>query len=266
MKKSGVCSIAELQCNADAPAETLAMAWREERQPESPNEEMLPHTRAEAYRAGDAMVALPNQRTVGWNPGALLPKLRRQEGYDGPIPGRILRTSVYRSDSSIPISSGMKVEYEIAFPPAQYQPADYATEWPEWPDLLFALDITTSRHRQEWLDGLAPRRRMLAQRTDDDSFRVRGGSLTDRELYETMLIRLRINEPNIRILGARPSLFEALFGICVHARERDMPLRKGEPSITGSIASSVPADKGDPIRIDFFRLSMSGASKLKIQQ
>ena len=242
-----------MKSKTDILAETLATAWQEGKQLASLDEEMLPHNRAEAYRTRERMVALLNQPTAGWKLGAPSLAAQQLEGYDGPIPGRILRASVYPSDSSIPIPSSVKVECEIAFALTQDLPADYEAEWREWAEPLFALDITASRYRQKWLEDLEPQQRMLAQLADNGNggFIVKGPPLTQKDPAAAMSIRLQINDNEIRALKPQPAPFKALFWICAHARECGIPLKKGELVLTGSLASPATAHKGDAVIADF---------------
>ena len=98
----------------------LAEAWLAAKTIDLPTD-LLPVDRDEAYASQDEMARLladdPDNKVVGWKVGATSSGVQEAEGYDGPIPGRVIASTIYKNCSSIPASrcQGAKVEAEIAF-------------------------------------------------------------------------------------------------------------------------------------------------------
>ena len=239
----------------------LADAWLAGKTIEFPDE-LLPADRAEAYAVQDGMAGIlagkPGNRVVGWKVGATSPGVQRAEGYDGPIPGRVLASTVYGSGAEIPMSRcrHASIEAEIAFrfraapimEDGQISRADVA----DCVEALPAFDITGTRYslrtRSSW-DG---RRKMLAGIADNGNGGaiVLGPPLTDWAGVDfgRLAVELRVNSgeaaPNLRG-DARGDPLDALVWTVDHVYARGFALAAGDIVLTGSLAEPQPFGAGD---------------------
>ncbi len=95
----------------------LAEAWLGARSLEDFSDDLRARSRAEAYLVQDEMARVIDQAVVGWKLGATSPAIRRLEGHDGPIIGRIFESVAYRSPVELPAARfpHARVECEFAF-------------------------------------------------------------------------------------------------------------------------------------------------------
>ena len=76
----------------------------------------IPKNRDEAYKALSAFYKELNKKTVGWKIGAISKEVQKEEGFDGPVPGKIFEESILTSNckieySEIPSSNLESVSY-----------------------------------------------------------------------------------------------------------------------------------------------------------
>jgi len=139
--------------------------------------ELLPPDRDSAYATQDEMAGLlavdPSNRAAGWKVGATSPGVQKAEGYDGPIPGRILASTIRIGGASVPLTRcrDAKVEAEVAF---QFKSApgrkkggftleDLATIVTAVP----AFDVTGTRYATSCRAGWDGSQKMLAGIADN---------------------------------------------------------------------------------------------------
>ena len=77
----------------------------------------LPGDRGEAYAIQEEMVRMTGERIDGWKVGAVAKAVQRAEGFDGPIPGMILRSTLRLGDARFPATDlpEARLECEYAF-------------------------------------------------------------------------------------------------------------------------------------------------------
>jgi 2-keto-4-pentenoate hydratase len=95
----------------------LAAAWLGATSVETFPNEFRARSRAEAYVVQDEMARVIGQRVVGWKLGATSPAVRRLEGHDGPIIGRVFESVAFDSPAELPAARfpDARVECEFAF-------------------------------------------------------------------------------------------------------------------------------------------------------
>ena len=54
----------------------------------------IPSSRKEAFEAQNIFYKLINKKTVGWKIGAVAKEVQKEEGYDGPVPGKIFQETL----------------------------------------------------------------------------------------------------------------------------------------------------------------------------
>lgn len=173
-------------------------------------------------------------------------KVQRQEGYDGPIPGRILAASILPTGSTIHSQWRLKLECEIAFRLNQDITPTHNKDWQtELAQPLVAFDITASRYDQQWLNSLPNQQRMLAQLADNGNggFIVIGPSLCGNSIT----IRLNDKPVFVQQLSDDPSPYHALSWVSNHSRSCDIALRKGDFILTGALNPPIALTSGDRV-------------------
>ena len=103
----------------------LAEAWLAAKTIDLPTD-LLPVDRDEAYATQDEMARLlavdPENKVVGWKVGATSSGVQEAEGYDGPIPGRVIASTIYKNCSSIPASDARAQRSKRKSPSGSSQP------------------------------------------------------------------------------------------------------------------------------------------------
>ena len=235
---------------------------------------LFPADRAAAYAVQDEMVRLlaaePGNWVVGWKVGATSPGVQRAEGYDGPIPGRILGSTVFASGAKIPLSrcrhASIEAEFAFRFRAApcmedgQISRADVAA----CVEALPAFDITGTRYSARTRSGWDGRRKMLAGIADNGNGGaiVLGAPLTDWAGVDfgRLAVELRVNSgeaaPNLRG-DARGDPLDALVWTVDHVYARGFAVAAGDIVLTGSLAEPQPFDAGDRAVCSFADLGQS---------
>ena len=263
-------------------ARLLADAWQAGATVDFPPE-LLPADRAAACAIQDGMARLlavdPANAVVGWKVGATSPGVQKAEGYDGPIPGRVFASTLYRNRARLPSSRfpAAAVEAEIAFRfVAAPRPAAGRLPSAALADsvvMLPAFDITSTRYgrmtRTGWLDVSTPRRdgasgtsngrqKMLAGIADNGNGGavVLGAPVTDWRRLDFMQLapELRVNggdpAPILRD-DARGDPLDALVWTVNHVYARGFTLAAGDVLLTGSLIQPQPLRAGDRVVCHF---------------
>lgn len=131
----------------------LAKAWLERGSLDVMLEaELRPQDRAEAFAIQDVMAEIIAEPVVGWKMGATSPAVRRHEGHNGPIIGRIFASTLYDSGAQLPAekfpSARIEGEFGIRFLrdlPPRAEPYS-ATEIADCIELVPTLEIIGNRY------------------------------------------------------------------------------------------------------------------------
>ena len=226
--------------------------------------ELLPPDRDSAYATQDEMAGLlavdPSNRAAGWKVGATSPGVQKAEGYDGPIPGRILASTIRIGGASVPLTRcrDAKVEAEVAF---QFKSApgrkkggftleDLATIVTAVP----AFDVTGTRYATSCRAGWDGTQKMLAGIADNGNGGavVIGEESSSWESVDFMQLRveLRVNGgvpvPNLWDLS-RGHPLEALVWTVNEVYKRGFTLSLGDVVLTGSLTEPQVVQAGDRV-------------------
>ena len=111
----------------------------------------IPKNRDEAYKALNIFYKELEKKTVGWKIGAVAKQVQKEEGFDGPVPGKIFEESILTSNckieySEIP-SSNLECEYAFKFDQNVKIDGELLNEINNF-KLYTAIDITSSRYLQ----------------------------------------------------------------------------------------------------------------------
>ena len=241
----------------------LADAWLAATIIDLPSD-LVPVHRDEAYAAQDEMVRLlafdPENKVVGWKVGATSSGVQEAEGYDGPIPGRVIASTIYKNCSSIPASrcQGAKVEAEIAIrfvtAPRQQNNAFTKEYLARSVTALPAFDITSTRYAPNCRAGWDSRQNMLAGIADNGNggVVVLGEEASFPEGLDLMQLRvdLRVNngDPAPNLWGRfRGDPLEALAWTVNHVYERGFAVAAGDVVLTGSLTEPQSLQPGDKV-------------------
>ena len=247
-------------------ASLLADAWLAGATVDFPPE-LLPANRAAAYAVQDEMARLlavdPANAVVGWKVGATSPGVQKAEGYDGPIPGRILASTVYQTCAELPQSccTYAAIEAEIAFrfvvPPRPSKKQFTLDSLADNVEMLPSFDITGTRYAPLSRNGWDSRQNMLAGIADNGNGGavVLGAPVSDWQSLDFMQLApdLRVNGDPAPILwdGARGDPLEALVWTVNHVRGRGSSLAAGDVVLTGSLIQPQPLHAGDRVVCHF---------------
>lgn len=241
----------------------LADTWLGDDTVEFPAD-LLPSDRDSAYAIQDEMARLlasdPSNQVAGWKVGATSPGVQRAEGYDGPIPGRIIAPTIHRNGASVPLSRccDAKVEAEVAF---QFKSApdrkrgEFTLE-----DLAGvvsaapAFDITGTRYAPSCRAGWGGRQKMLAGIADNGN----GGAVVIGEGtfswgcvdFMQLRVELRVNggDPVLNLWDlSRGHPLDALVWTVNHIYKRGFALASGDVVLTGSLTEPQPVQTGDHV-------------------
>ena len=242
----------------------LADAWMAAKTIDLPFE-LVPVHRDEAYATQDEMVRVlavdPDNKVVGWKVGATSSGVQEAEGYDGPIPGRVIASTIYENRASIPPGrcQGAKVEAEIAFrfvtPPRQQNNAFTKEYLARSVTALPAFDITSTRFAPTCRAGWDSRQNMLAGIADNGNggVVVLGEEASLREGLDLMQLRvdLRVNDGDSAANlwdQSRGDPLTALAWTVNHVYERGFVIGAGDVVLTGSLTEPQPLQPGDKVR------------------
>ena len=137
--------------STDRMATLLATAWRTRTMIDGIDAAALPCDRTQAYAIQEEMVRKTGDRTEGWKVGAVTEAVQRAEGFDGPIPGMILSSTLAFGDARFQAAElpEAKLECEYAFRFLEDMPCDRAPCTPGGVAgrvaLHIAFDITSTR-------------------------------------------------------------------------------------------------------------------------
>ena len=216
--------------------------------PLTPPIEILPRNRRGAYKIRDELISIIDEPTVGWKLGAIAPEIQVKEGYDGPIPGRILSSAVYKSGETISLPNNVtpKVECEIGVRLL----GDIDSINNNYDDLLqkfIGFDIAASSYATQWNAGGNNKLKMCGQLADNGNglFIVVGPNLP--QTISLLTIQLLINDVEIERITISPDIMPAINWIINHSLEYNIPLCQGDIIFSGSVTIPAIINKMDKV-------------------
>ncbi len=115
------------------------------------SENEIPKNRDEAYKALNLFYKELNKKTVGWKIGAVAKEVQKEEGFDGPVPGKILKETILPSNCTIEYSeipySNLECEYAFKIHKDVKIEDNLLNKINDF-KLYTAIDITSSRYVQ----------------------------------------------------------------------------------------------------------------------
>ena len=92
-------------------SDELANAWVSKTQIDLNNfdKNEIPSSREEAYEALNLFYKKIKQKTVGWKIGAVAKEVQIEEGFDGPVPGKIFENTIPVSYTHLTLPTNREV-------------------------------------------------------------------------------------------------------------------------------------------------------------
>jgi 2-keto-4-pentenoate hydratase len=116
------------------------------------NKKDIPSTRKEAFEAQNFFYQKVNKKTVGWKIGAVAKEIQEDEGYDGPVPGKIFQDTFLEANTEINFDdipySNIECEYALQFLKKSKVDNDLDKDLSQM-KLFTAIDITSTRYEQK---------------------------------------------------------------------------------------------------------------------
>ena len=111
----------------------------------------FPKNRDDAYKALNLFYEELDKKTVGWKIGAVAKEVQKEEGFDGPVPGKIFKETILPSNCSIKYSeipySNLECEYAFEIDQDVKIDGELLNKMNNF-KLYTAIDITSSRYLQ----------------------------------------------------------------------------------------------------------------------
>jgi 2-keto-4-pentenoate hydratase len=253
-----------MTAGTDPLAKLLASAWRTRTLIDAVDAAALPRDRAQAFAIQEAMVRETGERIDGWKVGAVAKAVRHAEGFDGPIPGMILHSTLRVGDARFQAADlpEARLECEYAFRFLDDIPADGAPRTPD--DLVdrvalhIAFDVTSTRIARTFkasLDKLAAMRLGIADNGNGGAI-VIGDEIADWRDHDLLGLGVEIDlngrRSNPAFTGeSRADPLETLVETVRDLAARGLSFRAGNYLLTGSLTEPRPIAKGDRAVADF---------------
>ncbi len=250
--------------STDRIAALLAAAWRTRKLIDAIDAAVLPSDRAQAYAIQEEMVRRTGEEIDGWKVGAVAEAVQRAEGFDGPIPGMILRSTLRHDDTRFQAAQlpEAKLECEYAFRFLDDMPSGKAPHTRE--DLAgrvalhVAFDITSTRVAPAFmasLDKLAAMRLGIADNGNGGAITIGGEAAHWRDLDLLGLgVEIDLNGRRFSPVFSgenRADPVATLVDTVNDLVSRGFFIRAGTYLLTGSLTAPQPIGKGDRAVVDF---------------
>lgn len=201
------------------------------------------------------------------------PGVQKAEGYDGPLPGRIIASTIHKNGASVPLSRcrDARIEAEVAFQfisaPVRKKGGFSLEDLAGIVTAAPAFDITGTRYASNCRASWDGRQKMLAGIADNGN----GGAVVIGEgtsswagsNFMQLSVELQVNGgdpvPNLWDLS-RGHPLEALAWTVNQVYDRGFALAPGEIVLTGSLTEPQSVQAGD--RVD---CHMPGLGRLSCQ-
>ena len=244
-------------------ASALARAWRSCGTIEAWPSKGRPTTRAEAYHIQDAMADALGETVVGWKVGATSAKMRKLDGHDDVIPGRMFASTTWEG-AKVDLPSGRfpraRVETEFVFRLTRDAPLREtpwtATELEDAVELHPAIEIIGNRYPP---DGPAPSSLdTIADNGGGIGFVFGAAALRWQDLdFQHHPISLTVDDgaPSENFLGDMRCIpLQALADLLNHLQSRGFGMKAGDWVSTGAATVPLPIHAGARVRADFGEL------------
>jgi len=253
-----------MTAGTDPLAKLLASAWRTRTLIDEIDAAALPGDRAQAFAIQEEMVRETGERIDGWKVGAGARAVQHAEGFDGPIPGMILHSTLCAGDARFQATDlpEARLECEYAFRFLEDVSLNGAPCTSE--DLVgrvalhIAFDITSTRIApalKASLDKLAAMRLGIADNGNGGAI-VIGGEIADWRELDLLALGVEIDLNGRRFSPvftgeSRADPVETLVDSVNDLAGRGLFFRAGNYLLTGSLTEPQPIAMGDRAVADF---------------
>ena len=235
------------------------------------NNNEIPKTREEAYKALNIFYKKLNKKTVGWKIGAVAKEVQKEEGFDGPVPGKIFEETILEPDCEIKFddipASNLECEYAFKFN-KDYKIDDNLNDELHNLSLFTAIDITSSRYVQSSKEKFSKLTQMYLGISDHGNGGkiIIGNEIKNWKNVEinnvkiTLKINDQLNEPFFT--GSKridPKI--SLKAFIDEFKEKRMIFNKGDYLLCGSLTQPYSIRMNDKIVVNYENL---GNIKIKV--
>ena len=244
-------------------AKELAEAWLTNNLVDlnSYNEKEIPNNRNQAYETLNLFYKKLNKKTIGWKIGAVAKEVQLQEGFDGPVPGKIFEDTILNKECEIDYSeipfSNLECEYAFKFNQDYLVSKDLIKSVDQL-QLFSAIDITSSRYKQSSKSKFSKLIQMYLGISDHGNGGriIIGQEIKDwknikiNDLKIKMQINKKLTEPcfnGLKRIDPRDSL--AVF--IEEFTNKDIRFKKGDFLLCGSLTEPYKIKKKDNILVTF---------------
>lgn len=245
-------------------AALLAVAWQSRTLIDEIDAAALPKDRAHAYAIQEEMVRQTGEEIAGWKVGAVAEAVQRDQGFDGPIPGLILASTLRHGDARFEAADvpEAKLECEYAFRFLEDMPASGAPytrgDVTGRIGLHIAFDITSTRIAPAFsasLDRLAAMRLGIADNGNGGAIAL-GTEVADWRGHDLKSLGVEIDLDGRRFDTAftgenRVDPITTLVETINDLAARGLFFRAGHYLLTGSLTEPQPIRQGDRAVVDF---------------
>ena len=242
----------------------LASAWRSRTLIDEIDDQALPSDRGQAYVIQEEMVHATAEPLDGWKVGAVAKAVQRAEGFDGPIPGMILRSTLRHGDSNFRATDlpEAKLECEYAFRFLEDIPTSGAQftgdDLVEKVAFHVAFDITSTRIAPAFkasLDKLTAMRLGIADNGNGGAV-VIGDEIADWRDYDLLGLGVEVELDGRRFSPifsrqSRADPVEAMVETANDLAARGLSFQKDNYLLTGSLTEPQTFGKGQRAIADF---------------
>ena len=254
-------------------SDELANAWVSKTQIDLNNfdKNEIPSSREEAYEALNLFYKKIKQKTVGWKIGAVAKEVQIEEGFDGPVPGKIFENTILPSECEINYKdipySNIECEYAFKFD-QDYKISDDFINNLENIKLFTAIDITSSRYKKiskEKFDKLTQMYLGIADHGNGGKIII-GQEIKNWENVNINDIKISLNvngnlsEPSF-IGQKRVDPRESLRVFINEFKKKKINFKKGDYLLCGSLTQPYTIKANDKIVINYENI---GIIKIKI--
>jgi 2-keto-4-pentenoate hydratase len=246
----------------DALARDLAAAWKSRSTIAIPTDG--PKTRAEAHRVQDRMCELIGDTVTGWKIGAALPAIRKMEGHNGTMPGRMFASRTFEDTASIKAEDfpNIRAECELAIRATQTIPARAKPyNFEELRDVLAlypAIEMCATRYAPGSHTRILNTYDAIADNAYGSGFMF-GKPFADWSTldFTTLDANARINGgPRLTVYSDefRGDPFKVALETINEITGRGVGVEAGQFFSTGSLTKPTPMEKGDTLDVTFEKL------------
>ena len=254
-------------------SDELANAWLSKTQIDLNNfdKNEIPSSREEAYEALNLFYKKIKQKTVGWKIGAVAKKVQIEEGFDGPVPGKIFENTILHSKCEINYKeipfSNIECEYAFKFD-QDYKINDDLVNNLENIKLFTAIDITSSRYEQNSKSSFNKLTQMYLGIADHGN----GGKIIIGNEIKNWIninvnkikIKLNINNQITEPFFTGEKRIDPRFSLKAFVdefKDKDIAFKKGDYLLCGSLIQPYNIKEKDHININYENL---GKFEIKI--